>query len=211
MNKIIRKNDLLAMEKNYRINLINCLSGYKPLNLVGTQDTKQQTNLAIFNSVFHLGADPALMGCIIRPNSVERHTYENILELKQFTFNHVHQDIFEMAHQTSARYPKEISEFQACSFTEEYIDNFQAPFVKEAHIKIGLDFVRAQDIPENNTILLIGAVQMIIMPEDVFQDDGFLDLEKAATVAGAGLDGYYAPTIVTRLSYAKPDRPLTRF
>ena len=39
--------------------------------------------------------------------------------------------------------------------------------------------------------------------------DGFIDLEKANTVTCSGLDSYHTTSRLARLSYAKPDRPVT--
>lgn len=47
------------LEDRKRVSLINSLSGFKSLNLIGTINNNQgQTNLAIFNSVVHIGANP---------------------------------------------------------------------------------------------------------------------------------------------------------
>jgi flavin reductase (DIM6/NTAB) family NADH-FMN oxidoreductase RutF len=77
----ITAKDLAGFEKQDRTNLVNGLSGYKSAHLIGTTNKKGETNLAIFSSVVHIGANPALMGFIQRPASEERHTYENILEI----------------------------------------------------------------------------------------------------------------------------------
>ncbi|HBF47730.1 MAG TPA: flavin oxidoreductase, partial [Shewanella frigidimarina] len=45
--------------------------------------------------------------------SVPRHTFENIMQTGLYTINHVNQSIYEQAHQTSARYDKDESEFEA--------------------------------------------------------------------------------------------------
>ena len=49
------------LERFYRANLVNSVSGYKPANLIGTVSDSGVTNVAIFSSVVHLGADPALL------------------------------------------------------------------------------------------------------------------------------------------------------
>ena len=103
------KNDIESFEQRYRANFINSLSGYKSAYLVGTQG-KDNSNLAIFNSVFHIGANPALIGMISRPNSVPRHTLENIRLNKFYTLNHVETSFLKQAHQTSARYESYQSE-----------------------------------------------------------------------------------------------------
>ena len=68
--------DFNKMDKFYNANFINSLSGIKSANLIGTKDSNNQTNLAIFSSIIHIGSNPPLLGFINRPHSVERHTLE---------------------------------------------------------------------------------------------------------------------------------------
>lgn len=70
----LNKEEILHYEKNYRANLINSVSGFKSANLIGTVSSKGNTNLAIFSSVIHVGANPPLIGLLMRPVSVPRHT-----------------------------------------------------------------------------------------------------------------------------------------
>ena len=86
---LITKENILDFEKLYRTNLTNSLSGFKSANLIGTISKEGKTNLAIFNSVIHVGANPPLMGLLMRPVSDERHTYTNIKETNHFTINHI--------------------------------------------------------------------------------------------------------------------------
>ncbi len=194
---------ILGLEQRYRATLINSLGGFKSVNLVGTKNQNGQTNLAVFNSIFHLGASPALVGMIVRPDSVERHTYENILQTGSYTLNHLNEDIYIKAHQTSARYPREISEFTATGLNEEYKDDFFAPYVKESAIKIGVELKEKIELKINGTILVIGAIKEVYLPANALLEDGFVDLEKAGTIASSGLDAYYKTTRLARLSYAK--------
>jgi flavin reductase (DIM6/NTAB) family NADH-FMN oxidoreductase RutF len=202
------QSDLLNMETRYRAAFINSLSGFKSASLIGTTDGKGNTNLAVFSSIVHLGANPALIGFINRPDSTERHTLENILDQKFFTINHVHDNIYQQAHQTSARYPKSISEFDATQLTPEYSELLPAPYVKESHIKYGLAFAEKHELAINGTILVIGRVIEVILPESCLLPHGAIDLEKANTVAISGLDAYHRTEQLARLSYAKPDKPL---
>ena len=61
---------LNELEQRYRAHLINSLSGFKSANLLGTVDKNGQENLSIVSSVFHLGANPALLGMIIQVRRV---------------------------------------------------------------------------------------------------------------------------------------------
>ncbi len=196
---------IAGLEKRIRTALVNSLSGFKSLNLIGTANTTGQTNLAIFNSVVHIGADPALMGFISRPDSVERHTLENIKETGFYTINHVNTDIFEKAHQTSARYGREESEFDAAGLGVDYKDNFPAPFVRESRVQIGLTLKEIVPVRSNNTLLVVGEITDLYFPGEIWDaDQGIFDFEKAATVAGSALDGYHTTRLIKRLKYAKP-------
>ena len=136
---ILSKYEIEELPRLKRLNLVNSLSGIKAACLIGTSDELVRTNVAIFNSVIHLGTQPPLMGFIMRPNNeVRRHTLENIEQIGVFTVNHVHSDFYKKAHYTSAKFDAGVSEFDACGLTEEYLVGFDAPFVHESELKIGL-------------------------------------------------------------------------
>ncbi len=196
------------LEKRYRTNLINSLSGFKSVNLIGTVDPAGNTNVSVFSSVMHIGANPALMGFIMRPVTVTRNTYENILATGYYTFNHICADFYTKAHQSSARYPAGVSEFDATGLSAEFKDDFPAPFVAGSPVQIGLQFREQMEIQLNGTILMIGEVQELYVPENCLADDGYLDIEAAGTITVSGLDSYHATQRLARLSYAKPDREL---
>lgn len=199
-----QEKELKNLEKEYRRNLINCLSGFKSCNLVGTSNLEGDTNLAIFNSVMHIGANPGYMGLVVRPNTVPRHTYTNIKETQYFTINSVQKDFFGKAHQTSANYPANLSEFEEVGLTPQYSENHTAPYVMESAIKIGLELTEELPVKSNNTIILIGKVIELLLPSSIVTSDGFVNLTKAKIVSGIGLDGYCEPNLLARLAYARP-------
>jgi flavin reductase (DIM6/NTAB) family NADH-FMN oxidoreductase RutF len=199
-------NDVNNMETRYRAAFINSLSGFKSASLIGSIDAAGNTNLAIFSSIVHLGANPALIGFVNRPDSTSRHTLENILETKCFTINHINEHIYKQAHQTSARYPKETSEFNATQLTPEFSSIILAPYVKECTIKYGLEFVERHDLKINNTILIIGKVIEVFIPENSLLNHGAIDIERAESIAISGLDAYHRTHQLARLSYAKTDK-----
>ena len=192
-----------ALEKRTRTHLINSLSGFKSANLIGTQDLLGNTNLSIVSSVIHLGAHPPLVGMIMRPHSVPRHTFENILQTGVYTINQVNKAIYKQAHQTSARYDKDESEFDATGLTPEYLNEFSAPFVEESRLKYSVKFVESKHLEINGTELVIGEIVDVYLDETALQSDGFLDLQAIDTVAVTGLDSYHTSNKLTRLPYAK--------
>lgn len=199
---VITLEDILKLEKQSRTNLINSLAGVRAANLIGTISATGVTNLAIFNSVMHIGAHPPYMGFIQRPVSVPRGTYQNIKETGFFTINQVHQEIYKQAHQTSARY--DMSEFDATGLTQEFSDTVKAPYVKECKLKIGLKYVDEYPISINGTILVVGEVQEILMDENCLNDSYIVQLNETNAVGVNGLETYYSLEKIAELPYAKP-------
>ncbi|AXT53822.1 flavin oxidoreductase [Aquimarina sp. BL5] len=198
------KEQIASMDRVQRLKIINAVSGIKPANLIGTIADDGKTNVAIFSSVVHLGSDPALMGFIMRPiGEVSRHTYENILQNGQYTINHVDRSFVKNAHYTSAKLDRNDSEFEKCGLNEEYISGFEAPFVKESQLKIGLQFVEAINIRLNGTILMIGEIKHLIIPEANIGDHLDLDLSITNTVGISGLNTYYALEKIAEYPYAR--------
>jgi flavin reductase (DIM6/NTAB) family NADH-FMN oxidoreductase RutF len=201
---MITKEDILNMENRYRANFINSLGGFKSVVLLGTRSKSGQENLAIFNSLFHLGANPALCGIIVRPDVTERHTLENILETGCYTINHIKEEFVERAHHTAARYPREKSEFEAAELHPQYILDFFAPFVLESEIKFSVQLREKHHLEINGTVLIIGEIMSVIVPSDVISENGFIDIEKAGTITCSGLDSYHRTERIVQLPYAKP-------
>ena len=202
----INKSDIENLERRYRGTFFNSLAGYKQAFLIGTQSVGGLQNLAIFNSLIHIGASPALYGVLFRPDTVQRDTLKNILETGFYTFNFVETKDWEKAHQTSAKYENGVSEFEAVGFQAEVTTSFFAPFVQESPIKIGLKFESKIEIPQNGTILVIGSIETIELADNLVSADGFVDLEKAHVLGCVGLDAYFEPKTIGRLSYAKADK-----
>ena len=201
--------DLMALEKHKRAHFINSLGGFKSVSLVGTSDKEGNSNLAVFSSIFHIGANPPLIGLIFRPSPPERNTFANIIETGFYTLNHINETIYNQAHQTSARYNKGISEFEITGLNREYKDGFFAPYVAESNIQLGIEFKEKIDISINNTTLIIGEIIQVYIPEDCLSEDGFVDIEKANSITCSGLDSYHKTVQLDRLSYAKPNQDLT--
>lgn len=193
------KSFILDSEKRFRTKLINSLAGIRQVALVGTKSSARVENLAIFNSVIHLGAH---LGLISRPDTVSRDTLENMMENGKYTLNFIDRKWVKDAHQTSARYAKEVSEFSATDFSSEYSGDCSAPFVKEAEIKIEMKLQQILDIEINNTKLLIGSVEWIQVPAERFTEDCLVKHHNL--LLSGGLDAYYSAEMITQLEYAKP-------
>ena len=200
----ISKENFSTWNKIPKINLINSCMGYKSANLIGTQSKDGSTNLAIFSSVTHLGSDPALLGFIMRPTTVPRHTYANIKETEYFTVNSITETMIVEAHHTSASYSKEISEFDKANLSMEYLDTIPVPFVAESPLKLLCKYINEYEIIENGTIHIIASIEKIFVDENMLVEDGYIQLDLGKVVSINGLDGYSVSQLVKRLPYARP-------
>jgi flavin reductase (DIM6/NTAB) family NADH-FMN oxidoreductase RutF len=206
--KTISRQDIEEMERLYRVNFINSLTGFKSLNLIGTKSLNGNSNLAVFNTLFHLGSNPPVFGVMFRPTAVPRHTLSNLLETNYYTVNHINKEIIDDAHKTSGKYDIHESEFDNVDLDEEYLNDFYAPYVAESTIKFGVKFVEKHDIKINDTIIIVGEVIDVHLNEDLILEDGFIDIQRAGTSAGSGCDAYYDTKKLKRYNYYKPKNEL---
>jgi flavin reductase (DIM6/NTAB) family NADH-FMN oxidoreductase RutF len=196
--------EIQSWERFYRANFINSLSGFKSATLIGTANKEGHPNLAIFSNIVHIGADPALIGYINRPKEAAPHTISNIEAAGVYTMNHIHTSFIEKAHQTSAKYDEDESEFDEVGLTIDWKENIKAPFVLESNVKYAMQLEDIIPIKQNGTFLVIGAVQDVFVDETILDTDGYLHLENSGTIASLGIDGYYETKLLARFRYAKP-------
>jgi flavin reductase (DIM6/NTAB) family NADH-FMN oxidoreductase RutF len=197
--------DLSAFDQTHRRNLLNLVSGIKSAHLIGSYNANGVSNLGVFNSVVHIGANPFLLGFIQRPLTVERQTYSNIKNHGTYSLNAISKTMIENAHQCSAKYDDGVSEFKATGLTEKKITGFNAPFVEESPIQLGLRFVEELPIKSNGCVLVIGQVEHLWVDDSLtkLNDEGFVDLAKLGLVGIGGLDSYYETSLLARLPYAR--------
>ena len=200
---ILTAEDLAGMAKLARVQLATTLPGPKPICLVGTRSREGRANLAPFSSITHLGSNPVLIGMVTRPDTVERQTLRNIIETGEWTLNHITSGIVAQAHQCSARYPSDVSEFEATELEELSYKGIHPPFVAASPLRFALSLEEIIDIPSNGTKLIVGRVQLIDIPDSSLADDGSLDLARLGSLASTALDTYFALTEVAKLPYAK--------
>ncbi|AUC85188.1 flavin oxidoreductase [Polaribacter sp. ALD11] len=192
------------LEKIYKINLINSCSGFKSANLLGSISEEGIANVAVFSSVTHLGSNPPTLGFILRPTTVPRDTYKNIKDTGVFTINHIYEDIIEDAHHTSAKYPKNISEFDVTNLEAEYKGDFKAPFVKDSPVQMSMRFVEEVYVSSNDVMLIVAEIQELYIHDELLQEDGLINLSKGNIATINGLDTYAIPKFKKQLSYQRP-------
>jgi flavin reductase (DIM6/NTAB) family NADH-FMN oxidoreductase RutF len=199
----IDRPEIEKLDRISRLNLINSCMGYKSANLIASISNEGATNVAIFSSVTHLGSDPALLGFILRPTTVPRHTYANIKAYGYFSVNAVTEELMAAAHQSSANYPVEHSEFDATDLEAVYHAGCPVPFVKGSPIKLLCKFVNEYPILENGCIHVIASIESIFYEEELLSPDYWFQLDKGDIMAINGLDGYALPKLIERFPYAR--------
>ncbi|MDA9366001.1 flavin reductase family protein [Flavobacteriaceae bacterium] len=202
--KHFSQKDIDTLSKIYRLNLINSATGYKSAQLVGSVSSEGNENLAVFSSIVHLGSNPALIGMILRPTTVPRHTYANMKATGVFTLNAIHERQIEDAHHTSASYPESISEFDKTQLKVERKKNFLAPFVKDSPIQMACKYLNEYHIKENDTLLIVGSIEDLYVKDSILLEDGWIQLDLGGIVTINGLDGYAIPKLQERFPYARP-------
>ena len=197
------REDLERWPSRKRARTVNSLSGFKSATLVGSADLQGVHNLSVVSSVVHLGSSPAQMGMVLRPPGDEAHTYKNLMATGQCTFNHIGVAWVAQAHQCSARYPAEVSEFEAVGLTPCGVEGtWEAPAVSEARVRMGLTLAEDMVLP-NRCHFMVLDVQWVEVDGRAVAEDGYVDLGRTGTTVISGLDGYHETTHLGRLSYAK--------
>lgn len=188
----LNKIEIENLERKFRLNLINSISGIKSANLIATKSHSGLENVAIFSSVVHLGSDPAQLGFILRPQEErESDTFKNITETLFYSINNVPNNLIKNAHYTSAKLPTNESEFERMNFEKEYLEDFYSPFVKESSLKIGMKLQEMIDLP-NGCKFVIGTIEKLNIPDKALNDLGQIDLEIIDSTGISGLNTYYA-------------------
>ena len=205
----LKTEELMSWENQKRANFVTSLSGFKSATLVGTSNPEFGDNLSIVSSVVHLGSTPPLLGFVLRPPGKDSHTYKNIKATGKCTFSHVHEGIYEKAHQTSARYSRASSEFGEVGLTPERTDGWIAPHVKESKVRMGLTLMKDTELV-NGCRFMTCRVEWFEVDSEACCEDGYVDLHSIGGITISGLDGYHRTPGITRLSYAKKDSKIKK-
>ena len=192
------------LPERWRAQLINSASGFKPLVLLATRNSQNIENLAIFSQLIHLGANPPLLGVLFRPDSVPRHTLENLQTQGMATVNAVRYEDRRAAHQTSARYPADVSEFDAVGLKREFRPEWPVPFVHGCPVQWAVRLQTLLPISANGTQLAVLEVVHLFVAESGIQEDGYVNLAALDVATVNGLDAYHRTDSLDRLPYAKP-------
>ena len=196
--------DILAQDPMYRRHFMNTLPGPRGVHLIGTKGHRGSENLGVFSSVVHLQASPPMLGFVLRPLTVPRETYHNILATGHYTMNTLQTGWLEAAHQASANYPVGTSEFSVTGLEPYYSEQLKAPYVANSPVKIGLEYVETHAIHGGTQFVVGRVIEVILAHEAIIADTGHIDHLALESLSVVGLDTYYTPKSKQQLPYARP-------
>jgi len=132
----------------------------------------------------------------LKTQSIPLHIEEN----RAYTINHIHPEFTKQAYYTSAKFDRNISEFERCGLTKVYIDGCRVPFVKKSHFKMGMRFKEAIPIPLSGTTLIIGEIEYISIPDSAMNNHD-IDFEQANSMGISKLNSYYKVKKIEQYPY----------
>jgi len=167
----------------------------RPIALASTINAKGEVNLSPFSFFNVFSANPPIM--IFSParrgrDNTTKHTFENVLEVKEVVINIVDFDIVEQTSLSSTEYAEGINEFEKAGFTALPSEKIKPPRVAESPVQyecIVKDVIQlGQEGGAGN--LVICEVVKIHVQERVLDDNGNIDPLKINLVGRMGGNFY---------------------
>lgn len=167
----------------------------RPIAFASTVDTEGNVNLSPFSFFNCFGANPPIL--IFSParrgkDNTTKHTYENVLEVKEVVINIVSYSIVEQMSLASTEYAKGINEFTKSGLTPVDSVMVKPPRVKEA--PVAFECKVNQVIPLGTEggagNLVICEVLLMHVNEDILDENEKIDPYKLDAVARMG-GSYY--------------------
>lgn len=197
MKTVYRPEEWAAWSDRYRAQFFNSLYGGRLVAMLCTE-TEQGANVCPVSQILHVGASPASVGILLRPES-DRHQTRALLDAKRPTSLHwMPSEKLHEAHQCSAAYPAHASEAEAVGWT---FHPYPMSSLEEALISVQLDWKETHPL-FNGTALYVfhlTSIQTSIVP----REDGFWDFQ-GGLLHSQGLDHYGRFESESALPYARP-------
>jgi flavin reductase (DIM6/NTAB) family NADH-FMN oxidoreductase RutF len=181
----------------------------RPIALVSTIDKDGNRNLAPFSffNVFSVNP-PTLIFSPVKSGrfGTNKHTLENILELKECVIGLVTEDTAQQVSLASCSFEKGVNEFKKAGFTEVKSDLIAPSRIKESPInfecKVNDVVVLGEKGGAGN--LVIAEILKMYIDENILDNDGNIDPFKLNIVSRYGANWYGKTTKDSLYEIAKP-------
>jgi flavin reductase (DIM6/NTAB) family NADH-FMN oxidoreductase RutF len=170
----------------------------RPIAWVSTVSPEGVTNLAPYSFFNGVGANPpSVVFCPVnRRDGSKKDSLLNIEKNGEFVVNVVSFDLAEKMNQTSADYPAEVSEFQACGLTELASERVKPPRLGESAAQFECTLMQAIQLgtgPAGSNVV-IGRIELLHINDDVLDEEGYADAAKLDNVGRLGGASYTRTT-----------------
>jgi flavin reductase (DIM6/NTAB) family NADH-FMN oxidoreductase RutF len=167
----------------------------RPICFASTMDAEGNVNLSPFSFFNVFSANPPVM--IFSParrgrDNTTKHSYENVLEVKEVVINIVSFDMVQQMSLSSTEYPKGVNEFVKAGFTEIASHIVKPPRVLEAPVQFECKVNDVVALGQNGGAgnLVICEVVKMHLHERILDANGHIDPAKIDTVARMGGSWY---------------------
>lgn len=183
----------------------------RPIALASTIDEKGNVNLSPFSFFNVFSSNPPIL--IFSParrgrDNTTKHTYENILKVKEVVINIVNFSIVEQMSLSSTEYKQGVNEFKKAGFTPIKSSKIKSPRVGEAPVSFECIVEKVLELgtgPGAGNLIIAKVVQLHIQTK-YLDKSGKLDTIKLDLVARMGGNWYTRAIKDTLFEIPKPIR-----
>ena len=200
MSILLDSTSLDSMDRQARTTLINSLSGVRTAFIAITADSQGRLNASTLTNVTHVGAHPAQMSILFRPDNGKRHTLQNFLNGSPLTlvcmpFNQVN-----LVHEVSMNAPEGTFELDVLEASTCHVEGCPHPLPKDYLYAISLDFIERFTL-NNGCVYTVGQINSISTGAALKVDEeGQISFDTPPTLA-IGLRQYTTTETAIKLPY----------
>jgi len=206
---MIKTLDITKGETEGLYNFLSSAITPRPIALVSTIDKDGRINLAPFSffNVFSVNP-PILVFSPVKSGrfGTNKHTLENILEVKECVIGLVTEDTAQQVSLASCSFEKGVNEFEKAGFTEVKSDLITPSRIKESSVnfecKVNDIVVLGEEGGAGN--LVIAEILKMHIDENILDDEGNIDPFKLNIVSRYGANWYGKTTKDSLYEIAKP-------
>jgi len=200
MAVLLDKTQFEAMERRVRSTLINSLSGIRTAYIGISADKEGRLNASTLSNVTHVGASPAQMSILFRPDNGKRHTLSNYENGQPLTLVSMPFDEAEIVHQTSMNAPEGTFELDVLDVELVQLEGVAFPLPSKFIYAITLNFIERFNL-NNGCVYTVGEVSSICINQGLSLDaEGQVDFTHRPTLA-IGLKQYTTIGNTVKLPY----------
>jgi len=167
----------------------------RPIAFASTIDKDGNINLSPFSFFNVFSANPPIL--IFSParrgrDNTTKHTYENVLEVKEVVINIVNYDMVQQMSLSSTEYPKGTNEFLKAGLTQLPSEKVKPPRVAESPVQFECKVNKVIELGKEGGAgnLVICEVLKIHIDESILDENQVIDQHKIDTVARMGGNWY---------------------